>query len=151
MRQSLEKLVDSLQEQKEHLGDILKLSYEIRAIIVDKDVHRLGVMVRKELEAIKKMNACEKNLMLLLPVVAEELGLKKDDLTLSDIISHLEAEERSIIQALRDSLTTGLRELAELNIENQEYIDTRLDYSEYVFDLLVAEEDPLNNFYGDDG
>ena len=151
MRQSLDKLAISLREQSEALGAILELSREVRSIVVEKDVRLLGTAVRKELNAIKKMNAIADNTRAAFEAVTVELNLKENCKTIGEIISHLEPDERMIIQTLRDELTINLEELAELNIDNQEYIETRLEYSEYLVDLIVAEEDPLNNFYGDEG
>ena len=151
MRQSIEKLINALREQNGYLGEILKHSHEVRAIIVDMNVDQLGIAVSKERAAIRKMRTAEKNLIDLLPVLAAELGFSANNITLNGIIDSLRPDERSAVLPLRDELIDAIYEISELNSENLEYINTRLDHSQYVVDMLVAEEDPLNNFYRNDG
>jgi len=151
LNQSLERLINLLQEQKKILLNMLKQSQEIRAIVVGASEERLDGAVRKNLTMIREMKAMEKKRMELLPTVAEELGLKQSGPALTDIINRLSPKERSIMQALQNELKAGFIELSELNADNQELISEHLDYAEVVLDYLAAEDDPLNNFYGNDG
>jgi len=38
-----------------------------------------------------------------------------------------------------------------INAENRQLIEMHLEYSETFLNLMVDSEDPLNNFYGEDG
>jgi len=148
---SFEQLINLLQEQKKLLTDMLKHSHQIRTIVVGASEERLDSAVRKNLGMIREMKTVGKKQAELLSIVAAELGLGQNEITISAVIAHAGPKERSIVQQLRDELKTGLYELAEMNVINQELIDEHLDYAEIMLEYLAVEDDPLNNFYGNDG
>ena len=151
MRQPLEQMASLLQEQNELLTGLLEVMRELRAVIVSADTKRFDSAIRQIPKSRRKLSAVEKQLRDLLPTVTAQLGLEESKTTLGGIINCVEPEAYSVLQPLKDRLTEGFHELIGLSIENQEYLDEHLDYSEAVLNLLVQEEDPLNNFYGDDG
>jgi hypothetical protein len=151
LRQSLEKTADLLREQIELLADITKLSHEMRTVMVSADMSPFNDLVRQERAAISKMNATQRELVSLLPVVSAELGLGDIEATLGDIINHAKPEEHSVILPLQRTLKKELNEFLELSNATREVVDLHLECSEILMNFAASEEDPLNNFYGGDG
>lgn len=151
MRQSLEELYDLLLEQKELLGRLLDLSREERRIIVSGEADKLEDVVRRELRELSKINAIEKKRMALHPVIAEQLGMPEKDLTVSTIALQAQPDERATLQAIQKELISLINQHSDMNKENRELIEAHFEYTEAVLDLMVDSEDPLNNFYGEDG
>ena len=148
--QQIGEIVKLLREQKESLEDMLRLSYEVCSIAVDEETGRLDETVRQKHVAIKKVGAVKKELEALLSVISADSG---STITIKDVIDGIKPEERTVIQSLYDELKEIISEFDESNEDNQEMYDMRLEYSEVAFNLLTmtVEEDPLNNFYGNDG
>ena len=151
MRQSLEDLYSLLLDQKQLLELLLELSLEERRIIISGEAAKLEEVVVKEMRALSKLNAIEKKRLALHPVIAGEVGLTKDDLTVSDIAQRADPDERATLKNIQVELTTLLKQHKDLNTENRELIEAHFEYTDAVLDLIVDFEDPLNNFYGEDG
>ena len=151
MRQSIKDLCDLLLEQKQELESLLKLSAQERQIIIDGEHEKLEGVVRLELKQLSKLGAIEKKRLALHSVIAAEMGLEDDDITVSKIAEKALPEEQEEIRKLQSELMPIIEEHAAVNMENRELIKAHLEYSETMLDLMVDSEDPLNNMYGGDG
>ena len=151
MRQTLVDLCALLQEQKEVLGNMLELAKEERQIIINGESEKLENVIRLELKELNKLGAVEKKRLALHKVIAAELGLKEDEITVSNIAEKAQPEEREAIKKLQIELMPIIEEHAAINMENRELINAHMEYSETMLELMVDSEDPLNNMYGDDG
>jgi len=151
MRQSLSELCILLQEQKEVLGNMLELAKEERQIIVSGESDKLENVIRLEIKELNKLGAIEKKRLALHKVIATELGLQDEEITVSKIAEKAQPEEREAIRKLQTELMPVIEEHAAVNMENRELIKAHIEYSETMLELMVGSEDPLNNMYGGDG
>jgi len=152
MREMLADLCILLQEQKEVLGNMLKLAKEERQIIIGGEAEKLEGVIRLELKELNKLGAIEKKRLALHKVIATELSFNEDeDITVSKIAEKAKPEERDAIRKLQAELIPIIEEHAAVNMENRELIKSHLEYSETMLELMVDSEDPLNNMYGGDG
>ena len=151
MRDTLADLHDLLREQKEVLGNMLALAKEERQIIINGESDKLENVIRLELKELNKLGAVEKKRLALHKVIAAELGLPDDDITVSKIAEKAQPDEREAIEELQVELMALIEEHSAVNMENRELIKAHLEYSETMLELMVGSEDPLNNMYGGDG
>jgi len=151
MRQSLVDLCALLQEQKEALGNMLELAKEERQIIIGGESDKLENVIRLELRELNKLSAVEKKRLALHEVIADELDIQDDEVTVSKIAEKVEPEERDAIRKLQAELMPLIEEHAAVNMENRELIKAHVEYSQTMLELMVGSEDPLNNMYGGDG
>jgi len=151
MRQRLADLCSLLAEQKEVLGNMLALAKEEQQIIISGESDKLESIIRLELKELNKLGAVEKDRLALHKVIAAELGLKDDDITVSKITEKVEPDEREAIRKLQAELIPLIEEHSAVNMENRELIKSHIEYSETMLQLMVGSEDPLNNMYGGDG
>ena len=151
MRQSISDLCALLEEQKGVLGKMLELAKEERQIIIKGESEKLEGVIRLELKELNKLGAIEKKRLALHKVIAAEMGLKDENITVSIIAENAEPEEDEKIRKLQTELMPLIEEHTEVNSENRELIKSHLEYSETMLDLMVGSEDPLNNMYGGDG
>ena len=151
MRQSLADLCTLLREQKAALGNMLELAKEERQIIIGGESDKLENVIRLELRELNKLGASEKKRLELHKVIAAELGLPYDELTVSKIAEKAQPDERDEITELQKELMALIEEHSSINMENRELIKAHLEYSETMLELMVGSEDPLNNMYGGDG
>ena len=140
-----------LAEQKEVLGNMLALAKEEQQIIISGESDKLESIIRLELKELNKLGAVEKDRLALHKVIAAELGLKDDDITVSKITEKVEPDEREAIRKLQAELIPLIEEHSAVNMENRELIKSHIEYSETMLQLMVGSEDPLNNMYGGDG
>ena len=151
MRQTLGDLYNLLLEQKQLLENLLGLSREERRIIISGEASKLEEVVVKEMRELSKLNAIEKKRLALHPAIAGELGLTEDELTVSEVARRADPDERTALKNIQVELTALLKQHKDLNKENRELIEAHFEYTDAVLDLIVDFEDPLNNFYGEDG
>jgi len=151
LRQVLVELIDLLREQKDALSNMLMLSRNERLIIINGETEKLENVVRLEFRELSKLGAIEKRRAALHKVIASELNLQDDSVTVSAIVGRAEPDEREAITKLQAELTALIGQHADINMENRELIKAHLEYTEAMLELMVDSEDPLNNFYSGDG
>ena len=151
MRKTLADLCALLTEQKEVLSNMLTLAKEERQIIIGGESDKLESIIRLELKELNKLGAIEKKRLALHEVIAVELGLQSDELTVTKIAEKAQPDEQEAIRKLQTELTPIIEEHSAVNMENRELIKAHVDYSETMLELMVGTEDPLNNMYGGDG
>jgi len=151
MRKTLADLCALLTEQKEVLSNMLTLAKEERQIIISGESDKLESIIRLELKELNKLGAIEKKRLALHEVIAVELGLQSDELTVTKIAEKAQPDEQEAIRKLQTELTPIIEEHSAVNMENRELIKAHVDYSETMLELMVGTEDPLNNMYGGDG
>jgi len=151
MRQTIADLCSLLKEQKEVLGNMLELAKEERQIIIGGESEKLEDIIRLELKELNKLGAVEKKRLALHKVIAVELGLQDENITVTMIAEQVEPDERDALKKLQKELIPLVDEHTAVNAENRELIKSHLEYSETMLELMVGTEDPLNNMYGGDG
>ena len=151
MRQTIADLCALLTEQKEVLENMLTLAKEERQIIINGESDKLEGVIRLELKELNKLGAIEKKRLTLHKVIAAELGLQDDEITVSNIAEKSQPDERDAIRKLQTELMLLIQEHSSVNMENRELIKAHLDYSDMMLEIMVDSEDPLNNMYGIDG
>ena len=151
MRQTLADLCALLQEQKAVLGNMLELAKQERQIIIAGHSDKLEDVIRLELKELNKLGAVEKKRLALHQVLAAELGLSEDEITVTKIAEKANPDEREKITAIQKELMPIIEEHTAVNKENRELIKSHIEYSETMLELMVGSEDPLNNMYGVDG
>ena len=151
MRQTIADLCTLLTEQKEVLGNMLTLAKEERQIIINGESDKLEGVIRLELKELNKLGAIEKKRLALHKVIAAELGLQDDEITVSNIAEKSQPDECTAIRQLQTELMPLIQEHSSVNMENRELIKAHLEYSDMMLEIMVDSEDPLNNMYGVDG
>jgi len=151
MRESITDLCALLEEQKCVLERMLELAKEERQIIIKGESEKLEGVIRLELKELNKLGAIEKKRLALHKLIAAQMGLPDENITVSMIAEQAEPDESEAIKKLQTELMPIIEEHAAVNSENRELIKSHLEYSETMLELMVGSEDPLNNMYGGDG
>jgi len=151
MRDSLAALCSLLIEQQTILGNMLALAKEERQIIINGESDKLENIIRLELKELNKLGAIERSRLELHKVIAAQLGLSEEDITVTKIAEKAEPDEREAIKKLQTEIMPLIEEHTAVNKENRELIKAHVEYSETMLNLMVGAEDPLNNMYGNDG
>jgi flagellar biosynthesis/type III secretory pathway chaperone len=140
-----------LVEQKEILVKLLELSREERQILINGESDKLEAVVRLQLKQLSKLGAVEKRRAELNKEIAAELSLTEDDITITSIVNNSDPAEKAILLKMQTELMALINEHAQVNAENRELINSHMEYSGAMIEMLSEPDDPLNNFYGDDG
>ena len=151
MNQSFVGILALLVQQKDIQEELLNLSYEKRQVIVRGDTDRLNEIVQIELKSLSKMNILEKKRDAELTALENVLGVPKQEISISFLIEKANVEEKNRLITLQRELAGILSAHTQLNKINQDLLNTQLDYTDVMLTEIVGVEDPLNNFYGDDG
>ena len=147
----LSELCDLLCEQKRILGDLLLLTREEQRVIISGESDKLEGLVRSELKELSKLGAIEKKRSALNRIIAKEMNLPEDGVTISSIASSADPDERKALSKLQSELTALIDEHTQTNMQNRELINSHLEYSGAMLEMMSEPDDPLNNFYGGDG
>lgn len=140
-----------LEEQKAVLTNMLELSKEERQIIVNNESDKLENIIRLEFKELSKLGGIEKRRLALMQTVAKEMDIPEAELTVSKIAERAQPDECEAIRNIQKELTPLIEEHTAVNKENRKLLESHIEYSQMMLEMVVGEEDPLNNMYGGDG
>lgn len=141
----------ALEQQKTIYKELLSLAYAKQKFIVDNDTIKLNQTVQQEIKCLSLINKAEGTRLDAVAGFAAASGLESKDMTLSHLIGLAEGQEKEAFGVLKKELTALLFELDELNKANHKLLETQLEYTETMLNVLLSDDDPLNNFYSGDG
>ncbi|MCL2627841.1 MAG: flagellar protein FlgN [Oscillospiraceae bacterium] len=130
---------------------MLELAKEERQIIISGESDKLENVIRLELKELNKLGAIEKRRTQLNAQIASEMDIPEAELTVTAIAEKAQPEEKAAIRKLQGELTPLIEEHTAVNKENRQLIESHIEYSQTMLELMVGVEDPLNNMYGGDG
>ena len=151
MRQVLTELCDLLIEQKEVLYKLLELSQEEQRILIAGQSDKLEAIVRLELKELSKLGALERKRTALNTSISLELNISCENITITEIAASAQEDEKELLLKLQKELLMLVESHTQLNSQNRELIDSHMEYSTAMLEMLSEPDDPLNNIYGGDG
>jgi len=136
-------LVEVMNQQVERHIELHGLSLEEKDAIIQNDIDALQKLVSLKNIVISQNNRLEKQRMSFVHDIAEVLGLKEKDLTLSQLIDIMEGkpEQADIIDA-GNRLKEAMEKLKTANDENRELLESAIEFVEYSLNALRSTIDP---------
>lgn len=150
MAAQFEPLISLLEIQLAQYAKVLELGRRKQGYIVAGQIDELEQAVRAETSELLKAGGTEKKRLAATELLAQELGLKPD-ISLTEIIAAAPAAAQERLLYLQGKFATLVKELTALNKLNHELLETNIAYTDMMLGVILGTEDPLNNFYSDDG
>jgi flagellar biosynthesis/type III secretory pathway chaperone len=133
----MHQLIETMNEQADRYEELLGLSDEKKDIIVKNDVDSLQKITNLESILISQNNKLEKKRISLVSDIAEVLGKRGADLSLTSLAEMLEEQpEKEALLAAGERIRVTLEKLSDLNDLNSTLIKNALDYIEYSLNLM---------------
>lgn len=152
MEQELNMMCELLEEHISVQTTLLELSQEKKQVIISGNTERLNEIVQLELKSLAKMNSIEKRRTALVAALSKKLDIPEAEFTVRALAERAgESPDARRLTVLRGQLSMLLRQQSEQNSLNQKLLETQLEYTDTMLNLIVGPDDPLNNFYGVDG
>ena len=148
MSKSLMQLKESLIKEKEMYDGVLKLSKEKQDLIVKGKVKEIESLTQKEQVYIRHMGTFEKIRRSIFTNASKELNIREVD-NVSELLLFIDEKEAGEIDGLRDDILQTIKELKEVNEENESLIKKSLEFIEFNKELIasIQQEGPQNNDY----
>lgn len=151
MHSALEGIIAQLQEQKQVLEQLLALSHEKREVIIAGNTDRLTEIVQLELRSLSTIRHIERGREQRVAELSAVSGVPAETLTISALIELAQGEQRLQLKRLQVELVQLLGAQMTINRLNAQLLETQLEFSNVMLNLLVGTDDPLNNIYSGDG
>jgi len=148
LAKSLEQLKESLIKEKEMYDGVLKLSKEKQGLIVKGKVKEIEALTQKEQVYIRHMGTFEKIRRSIFTNASKELNIREVD-NVSELLLFIDEEEGKAVDSLRDEILATIKELKEVNEENESLIKKSLEFIDFNKELIasIQQEGPQNNDY----
>jgi len=148
LSKSLMQLKESLIKEKEMYDGVLKLSKEKQDLIVKGKVKEIESLTQKEQVYIRHMGTFEKIRRSIFTNASKELNIREVD-NVSELLLFIDEKEAGEIDGLRDDILQTIKELKEVNEENESLIKKSLEFIEFNKELIasIQQEGPQNNDY----
>ena len=152
---SLSQIIDDvyalLLEQKLVQETLYGLALRKRDSVVKNDTDALTLIVNEEYLALSQVNQIEKQRVKAISGIAETVGKPAKDITITDLLEHANERQKPLLASLQRELLEVLTKLKAQNDENGMLVDAQLEYIGVMLSVIAGPEDPLNNFYGENG
>ena len=146
----INELITVLDQEARVYENILRMSKNKTNIIVEGKVVELDNIVKLEQSLVLQMGRLEKLREELVEKLAGEIGIKPLEVTISELMKHINSERAQRLKACQDKLSTTVNELKDTNGINAKLIQNSLDYINFSINL-IATADVGNNNYGNKG
>ena len=133
----MENLLFVLERENEEYEQLVELSTRKRQIIIDGDIPGLEMITDREQDITSKIKNLENRREEILNDMAIVLSKDAKDLTLTNMIAflHKQPKEQQKIKAVQDKLRNTLKQMADINSQNEVLLQHALEMAE--FDLTL--------------
>lgn len=137
MASLMEDFMGILEEENEGYQRLTELSQEKRQIIIDGDIPALEAITEREQEITGRLVNLENKRSEVVGDMSIVLSKKPEELTITNMIAFLnkQPEEQKKLIDLRDRLRETLREMADINTQNEVLLQQSMEMVE--FDLTL--------------
>jgi flagellar biosynthesis/type III secretory pathway chaperone len=130
--------------------DLLDLSHRERKAIIEGNIDQLQNIVSRKGEIIAHVKTLEERRQQVSAKAGHDLELGTPDITLKDLIEHMDTSQRKIFQSIHDDLIFILKQLGRINRLNARLISRSFEYVDNNIKFFV--ESALHNTtYGKGG
>ncbi|MCL2611106.1 MAG: flagellar protein FlgN [Defluviitaleaceae bacterium] len=145
MASLVDNLLNTVNEQKTCLEELLVLSQAKRDLIVNNDIENLQKMTAAESAIVAKNQKLDREREEIVKDIATVLAENSEELTLTKISELItdDNDKQKLISA-RDGIEEILKDLKRQNDQNHELITVSLDYIEFSMNVL-RENDLMQN------
>lgn len=151
MHNCFQEMYDLLFELKKNQQELLDLSYEKRKAAHSNDTGRLNEIITQEMRYLSVMNSLEKERQNLQESMAVILNVPEKDITVSFLIEKAGGKMKERFVNIHRELNGMLKAQVEINAINKELLETQLEYTNTMLNVIIGTEDLLNNYYSEDG
>lgn len=138
MASLIESLIDNLTEQCQTYDEVLKLQQPKMDAIVGNQLDEVQRVTKREHEYAGQLARLERERGTIIEDIALVLNKEPKDLTIAHLNELLQegTEEHKRLASLRETLITTMRELKEINQQNEKLIHHALDYIDFTVNAL---------------
>jgi len=147
---SIKKLIDILNKESTIYEGILKLSKEKTDVIVKGKVTELEGITRAEQTMILQLGKLEEEREALVGQLAGQLGVKPEDITVSELEKILPKEQSKELNDCSKKMTGLINGLRDTNGMNAKLIKNSLDYIDFSVNIL-SNAGSSGDIYGKSG
>lgn len=146
----INELINVLNQENRVYDSILKISKSKTNVIVEGKVSELENMVKLEQSLVLQMGRLENMREKIAEQIAEQLNLKPSEITISELLKHLESGKGQELKICQEVLGTTIKELKDTNDLNSKLIRNSLDFINFSINLVASVDTGTNN-YGNTG
>lgn len=126
--------------------DILKMSRDKTAVIIEGNVNELEKIMKSEQSMILEMSKVENQREILINKISKSMDQKPEELTLSFLIENCSRDQSEKLKDNQIGLGNILKELGSVNEMNSQLIRSSLDYINFSLNLFTSADNQDNNY-----
>ncbi len=142
----MKELINVLEQENKIYESILKISKEKTPVIIEGKVNELENMTKTEQSLVLQIGKLEDARESILGKVSEELKIKAEEITLSEIIDKVGSEEGQGLKMAQENLVKTINDLKKTNDTNSKLIENSLEYINFSINLFSSVDSGTNNY-----
>lgn len=148
--QNVNELIDILGRETGIYEELLKISKDKTELIVKGKVDELDEITKLEQNYIADIGKLEYLREKTVKALTETLGVNHSDITISELIKHLNKDNAKELEECKKNLIDIIEEIKSVNELNSKLIQNSIDYINFSINILSSVPETNNN-YGNTG
>jgi len=142
-------VIEILKKEHDCYKDLLEFSKSKKNVIIEGKVSELDKMVKLEQGMIWNIGQLEKQREQEVSKLCSVLGIKGEQLTISELSEALQPEHKKELQKVQEELSKLLAELKTVNDLNGQLLEQSLEYIDYSINLISGAGMESGSLYED--
>ncbi|MFJ7726538.1 flagellar protein FlgN [Neobacillus sp. NPDC097160] len=139
--ESLDKLIQTLEEMTDAHKRLLDLAEEKRTVLVGGNIQELQSLINRESSCVNEIEKLEQKRTKLVQGYIAQKGLMGQSFTLEELINiQNDVTTKTTLEHITKQLRGLVQKITHLNESNQQLIHTSLSYVQYSIGMLVRKE-----------
>lgn len=130
-------LINILEDEYKCYQEVLRISKEIRDVLIENAIEELIEIVKGEQQYINEIDALEERRLALMEQVEEKYNIDSSNLSYLEFIDHLPTKNKEQLVNIRQKLLEILDEIHVQNEENKKLIEEAVKFNEFSTDLIL--------------
>lgn len=151
MENSFEEMYSFLLELKQVQKKLLDLSYNKRNAAYENNIEKLNEIVVQEMKYLSELKSLDGKREKLQKKLSGLMMIPESEITVSTLINRAGRSMKERFTIIQKELNGMQMAQKEINAQNKELLETQLDYTNAMLNIIVDSEDPLNNYYDEEG
>jgi len=143
---NVNELINILTREVEIYQEVLKISKDKTELIVEGKINELDNMTKMEQAFVIDIGKLETLREKVVKGLSDDIGLNPSDITISEIINHLDKEQAQELEICKNNLLSIINEVKTVNDLNSKLIQNSIDYINFSINVLSSIPETNNNY-----
>lgn len=142
----IQTLIKVLEYENRMYKELIEISSQKTDVVIQGNIEVLKQLIEKEQQLVAETKKLEQAREQILTQLSNAFGITPEEITLQDLIEHLDQEDKKAFNLVREKLQKTVIQLQYKNNLNQKLLENSLEYVQFSMNLITESGIQGNNY-----